>query len=373
MRIASYNLENMFLRPKAFDQGGRQGNRAVLEAYSDLIGLLEKSSYARDRQRILQLLDRLDLKDSDSSEYAELRRPRGDLLLRRRSGRVELVPKGRADWIGWVELKRDAVDEQATRNTAAVIADVDADVLAVVEAESRPALIRFNENVLEQGFAKKVSAWRYRHAMLVDGNDERGIDVGLMTKRRFPIERVRSHVDDVARGNTQIFSRDCPEFEVELPRGDPLLVLVNHFKSKGYGGQASSNAKRKVQAKRVAEIYKQRRRQGWERIVVAGDLNDTPGSRPLAPLLEETTLRNAAEHRRFQWGERRGTYGGGNQQIDYLLLSPALYKAMEAGGVNRKGIWHGSRTSNPWQMLPTLTQEIEAASDHAAIWVDLDL
>jgi endonuclease/exonuclease/phosphatase family metal-dependent hydrolase len=373
MRIASYNVENMFLRPKAFDQATGKGNREVLEAYSNLTELLEKRSYAKDRKQILKLLGKLGLRKSDSSEYAELRRPRGKLLLRRKGGRVELVPKGRGDWIGWVELKKDAVNEQATRNTAAVIADVNADVLAVVEAENRPALTRFNENVLELGFARKTRAWRYRHVMLVDGNDERGIDVGLMTKKRFPIERVRSHVDDATSRGTQIFSRDCPEFEVALPGGGSLLMLVNHFKSKGYGSPASSNAKRKRQAEQVAAIYKRRRRQGWDRIVVAGDLNDTPGSRPLKPLIEETTLKDASRHPGFDWGERRGTYGGGNQQIDYMLLSPELYKAIEAGGVNRKGIWHGPRTRNPWQMLPTLTQEIEAASDHAAIWVELNL
>jgi hypothetical protein len=36
--------------------------------------------------------------------------------------------------------------------------------------------------------------------------------------------------------------------------------MVNHLKSKGYGSPASSNARRKAQAKRVREIYDQRRR-----------------------------------------------------------------------------------------------------------------
>ena len=37
---------------------------------------------------------------------------------------------------------------------------------------------------------------RYRHVMLVDGNDLRGIDVGLLTTARRPIVNVESHVDD---------------------------------------------------------------------------------------------------------------------------------------------------------------------------------
>jgi hypothetical protein len=35
----------------------------------------------------------------------------------------------------------------------------------------------------------------YRHVMLVDGNDDRGIDVGIMTKPGFEIGDIRSHVE----------------------------------------------------------------------------------------------------------------------------------------------------------------------------------
>jgi hypothetical protein len=71
--------------------------------------------------------------------------------------------------------------------------------------------------------------------MLIDGNDDRGIDVGLLTRDQFPITRMRSHVDDLSPNGEALFSRDCPEYELVLPGGKTLLVLVNHFKSKGHG------------------------------------------------------------------------------------------------------------------------------------------
>lgn len=84
---------------------------------------------------------------------------------------VEIIATGRDTWIGWVELAKEPVDETTTRMTAKVIAEgVDADVIAVVEAEDRPSLQRFNVELLGE---------RYRHVMLVDGNDTRGIDVGI--------------------------------------------------------------------------------------------------------------------------------------------------------------------------------------------------
>ena len=40
--------------------------------------------------------------------------------------------------------------------------------------------------------------------MVIDGNDERGIDVGLVT--RFPVGTMRSHVDDFKNGSTNLQS-----------------------------------------------------------------------------------------------------------------------------------------------------------------------
>lgn len=89
----------------------------------------------------------------------------------------------------------------------------------------------------------KIGGQKYGHVMLIDGNDDRGIDVGIMTRQSLDIKSIVSHVDDTdAEG--QIFSRDCAEYEIKAPSGNSLLVLVNHFKSKGYGSQIENNAKR---------------------------------------------------------------------------------------------------------------------------------
>ena len=373
MRVASYNVENMFSRPKALDPRTKSDNKEVLEAYSRLTQLLERDSYADDRAEILELLKELGLERSDTGEYVVLRKIRGQLLKRPRSPKpVEVAAAGRADWIGWVELKKEAVDAEATKNTARVVAELEPDVLAVVEAEDRMALLRFNEYVLRPVVEEEgAGSWLFRHVMLVDGNDERGIDVGLLTKDGFPIGEIHSHVDDEQDGR-KVFSRDCPEYEIATPDGGSLLLMINHFKSKGYRSKGETpDQRRQRQATRVAEIYEQRRSEGRDRIVIAGDLNDTPDSDPLAPLVAGTDLEDAGKHAGFQWGERTGTYETGNDQIDYLLLSPDLYELFEGGGVSRKGVWHGPRVRDPWTMLPTLTDPDQAASDHAAIWVDL--
>ncbi len=374
MRLASFNVENLFRRPKALNTVGWDDGpgRQVLAAYAELEALFQRTAYGTpEKERILTLLDTLGLLRSDESEWAFLRRARGQLVRRPEVGAVEVIADGRGDWIGWLELKREAVSEVATRNTARVVADLRADVLAVIEAEDRPALDRFNRDVLPLGFAaNKKEPWDYRHVMLVDGNDDRGIDVGLLSRTSFPIERVRSHVADRDSSGKTIFSRDCAEYEIALPDEKPLLLLVNHFKSKGFGSQSSSNAKRRQQAARVAKIYKTRRQEGWERVAVAGDLNDTPTSPPLAALAQ-TDLKDISEHEKFKSDGRTGTYGTGKDKIDYLLLSPALFATVKAGGYHRAGVYRGPRVKNPWKMLDTITEPLHQASDHAAVWADL--
>jgi len=61
------------------------------------------------------------------------------------------------------------------------------------------------------------------------------------------------------------------------------------MKSKGFGSITSSNAKRKHQADRIVKIL-QSYDLTKDLVVVAGDLNDTPGSAPLKNLTAVPSL-----------------------------------------------------------------------------------
>jgi endonuclease/exonuclease/phosphatase family metal-dependent hydrolase len=369
VRIASYNVENLFDRARALDQRTWALGRPALEAYQQICELLEEPVYTDEiKAAIVVRLRRLDLLGSDSAAFARLRQNRGRLLRRPRAGGVQVVAGGRGDWIGWVELTTDRVHELAMLNTARVIEDVGADILGVVEAESRIALKRFTDAGLLAGGQP-----RYPQVMVVDGNDDRGIDVGVLATAAYPLVGQRSHVDDTdAHG--RVFSRDCPEYHFAAPGGGRLAVLVNHLKSKGYGGMAASDAIRLRQAARVAEIYRSLVDSGVVDVVVVGDLNDTPDSAPLAPLLRDTDLRDISEHPNFDDGGRPGTYGycTARNKIDYVLLSPSLWARATGGGIHRRGVW-GGRRGTLWPIYDTMTREVHAGSDHACIYADVDL
>lgn len=371
MRLAVYNVENLFDRARAMNLDSSAESRPILKRFSELNSLLAQTEYsAADKKRIAKLIVELDLEKSDTGDFVILRQNRGKLVRRpRRGGEIEIVANGRADWAGSLELIDEPISEVAMRNTARVMIDIEADVLGVVEAESRPVLSEFNKKVLPG-----LQGAPFRHAMLIDGNDVRGIDVGLVTRGGFPIGMMRSHVDDMLDEKSPIFSRDCPEFEVTAPSGARLLVMVNHFKSKGFGKKEESDARRLAQAQRVAEIVEERLAMGIENIAVMGDLNDTPDSDPLRPLLEGTSLKDVFEHPGFDNGGYPGTYGncGPENKIDYILLSPHLFDKVRAGGVFRKGMWPGARQKR-WEAYPEVARKEDAASDHAAIWADVDI
>jgi len=318
------------------------------------------------KERMASLMESLGLGQGDTGPFVILRRNRGQLLRRPKAGGIEIVAAGRADWIGSLELIPAPIREEAMRMTARVMRDVNADVLGVVEAESRPALERFNQEIVAA-----VGGQPYENVMLIDGNDTRGIDVGVCYRDTFTLDFIRTHVSENRSDGQPLFSRDCAEYRFLTPGGRVLLVMVNHFKSKGFGTPADNNARRRAQAGRVRELYDQRIAEGVDFNAVIGDLNDTPDSAPLAPLHEGTSLRDVFLHPTFADGGYPGTFGLCNaaNKIDYLLLSPQLFATVTAGGVFRKGMWPGSKPVR-WETYPELARPIDAGSDHACVFVD---
>lgn len=371
MKVASFNLENMFDRAKAMNNATWAEGKSALEAHSELNVLINQPVYDEATQRrILDLLDEQEILTKDEGPLLRIRKIRGKFVKRARDGTVTVEAAGRDDWIGWVELVTEAVEERATENTARVIATVNPDILGVIEAEDRTTLRLFNTAVMPA-----VQGAPYDHAMLIDGNDERGIDVGLLTRDPYAILSIRTNVDAVdAKG--VIFSRDCAEYEIAMLDGVPMWVLVNHLKSKGYGRQGDNDARRLRQAQRVRELVDAHLAAGHERVVVLGDLNDKPDAKTLAPLLGSgTPLHDVATLATgYDDGGRPGTHGNctAASKFDYILLSSALFARATAAGIERRGMWGGTK-GTLWPHFPEVREAKDAASDHAAVWVELDV
>src|SRR6266704_6826839 len=103
MRLASFNLENLFDRARVLnsdawvEQSGADQSRwgageTILDSYAALNSILRSPQYtAADKRKIVTLLGVLGLTKSDESQFVILRQNRGKLLRRPRSGPVEVV------------------------------------------------------------------------------------------------------------------------------------------------------------------------------------------------------------------------------------------------------------------------------------------
>lgn len=366
VKIASYNLENLFTRPSAMNTADDGDGRQALEDHAELNAIIAHPEYSiDDKQRLIALSNRYGFHQLNPPQDALvfLQKTRGQLF-RTSAGQLRVAASGRGDWAGWFELRRESVAWEATSNTGRVIQAQEPDVLVAVEVEDRPTLKRFNEQILGAQFGVA-----FAQELLFDGNDQRGIDVGLLS--RFPVSDLRTHVFDQRDGRT-IFSRDCPEYQVDLPGDRRLIVLPNHFKSKRNGNAQASQNRRRVQAEEVALIATDALKR-TPLVLIAGDLNDTPDSWPLEPLFEAGFV-DVGVHPNYldpELPDRPGTFGTGlpGDKIDYLLMSPTLLEALTDAGIERRGSFH----PNTWKPFDSVTGPASEASDHHLIWGVFDL
>ena len=198
--------------------------------------------------------------------------------------------------------------------TASAIKDTGADIIGLQEVENLDTLKSFQSQ-----FVKK-----YPFQYVIDGNDPRLIDVGVLSK--YEASFLKTHQFD-KNGTSKIFSRDCLEVEYDF-NGTPFTLFINHFKSM-LGGRAETMNRRKAQAEQVVKIIKNKfgNNPGNENFAVMGDLNDYLPSAGLQPLLGQPWLENVVKTRiantADQWTH---WYDNDNRvsQLDDILLSKKI-------------------------------------------------
>ena len=365
-RLATYNVENLFGRAKVLNFAKHEAGDEKMVKIAELQSILEKATYSKaDRDRAGRLYD--DLRSFIG--YNILRSKIGFYLFRRHDadgdGQKEtyrLQPTRRDQWQGFLTYKRDTFSDETSRQTARVIKEVNADVLCINEVESRPILDNFNADRLHQ---------LYPYNILIDcKTDPRGIDVGIYSKH--PIGTVRTNIFATDNEGKAIFSRDCLEVEVLTNQGS-LHLLANHLKSKFRDG----DDKRKAQAQKVRRILEERYDLTTQRVAVLGDLNDTPASDPLSPLMGMAGLTDVLASCVGPPADGRWTYRFKDDfnQIDYILVSEPLAAAVTGAGIERRGMppeaLDGSNASV--QPFRGITSWRNAGSDHAAVFADFNL
>lgn len=194
-------------------------------------------------------------------------------------------------WRSFMGRRILAKTPEARTRIAERLLEPEVDVWCVQEVESLVALEDFARDyrLREAGF---------KYAALVEGNDERLIDVGVLSK--LPLgaitsSRFATHPEDPGQ---RVFSRDLLQVDVlDQHGGVAISVFTTHLKSQLSRDEVERTAaatRRRRQAETVRTIL-DRRRNPLRRVVLTGDMNDSPDSVPLAAI-QGSELVNALEH-----------------------------------------------------------------------------
>jgi len=107
MKIAAFNVENLFDRPKAFNESDTTVTQSTIKAVAELNSIFEEDEYEdAQKARILELIEQLELNEREEGPLAFIRRIRGTLL-RMASGRRPRGCRRRKSRLGWVGGAKD--------------------------------------------------------------------------------------------------------------------------------------------------------------------------------------------------------------------------------------------------------------------------
>lgn len=256
--------------------------------------------------------------------------------------------------------------------TARLIADSDADIVALQEVFDQSTLDAFHdEHLAPLGTC-------YAHRVCLEGNDGRSIDVAVLS--RFPLQDVTSHaglrfldlpssVPDGIDPAARVFRRDCLAF-----RCGELSVFVCHLKA-AYSGDKRARQVRQAEAaalRLVIETYALSLSQSnW---IALGDFNahkktDEDDLKPLFDLgIVDLGARIPAQEKWTYYHPEAQAYSC----PDRIFLSHALANVMSTArpSILRQGIsrcasaYVGDRYHEVGEVRPH-------ASDHALMYVDL--
>jgi predicted extracellular nuclease len=196
-----------------------------------------------------------------------------------------------------------AVFEQRAMQIANAIRLVDADVIALQELETQPCLDALLARLPEM------------HGVLGEIATVASVDVAVIAKQ--PIERVVRHraIEPLVLpdGTQTTFSREL----LEVHAGG-VIMFAAHFKAKSNDDPPRRLAEAQV-SRRIIEATAALA--PAKLVVLAGDLNDTPGSPPLDALQSDGGLIRLADDLPLS-AQSTYYFQGSGQAIDHLLVVP---------------------------------------------------
>jgi len=284
------------------------------------------------------------------------------------------------------------------RMLASAIRDMNPDILMLSEVGGRESLENFNRLFLDGLYIPH----------LIEGNSDRGIDLGYLIKRDLPFTyELISHRDrpldflypheklsketgygDLrsAQITSHRFSRDVLELRIyDDPNDVPVLVLMQvHLKSQLDRDRIDPGGRdrRRAELEKLVEIYQEIRAKFNHRtpVIIGGDFNGVAARKDTDPefsaIYEKTDLLDCLEiaeiplEERFTFQQLHRTRPGVNRQFDYIFVPSEL-----ASRVNPKETWvyRFKDETGKTRLIPrNFDEKLSLPSDHYPVILTLN-
>lgn len=375
MKIASFNIQNIFHRHiDLLDRYNAENKARWTEEFETL--LIQSGRGQKDYERMRILSHFLGFDKEEQTLYFTIKNTMGQLRLRK--GLDREMPKASylTHWEGWAKVDSVPIDELAIMNKAKVIAEVDPDILVLLEVEDRISLVEFNRH-----FLSLKDGSPYKEIVFLGTNDPYGRGIGVLAKEGFDLESIKTHVNDSDEKNNLLFDVDLQEYRFRIRSGLSLDIHCTHFTNNDDDLEVFCN-RQKMQSEYIAKRFSERQKDISSHSVFLGTLNAPCYSSAIAPIIKDTYLKDITKHPNFLGDLDRGKdadyfrlgaykMGVNIKQRDYLMLSGGLFNAVENCGLIRKGIWHKQQPQ--WNIFGNINNEKHAASEHPLLWCQLNI
>lgn len=364
MKVASYNLQNLFYRHIDLVKSYRAKNVSAWKVEFEQLQS-KKFKIQKDLDRLSELAVLMGFHNDTGFENVHLEHIDGELFYSPLS--FDKTAKGSTfkNWAGWAKSKSIPISISALINKSKVILDADADVLIVQEIESRRALLHFNKVYL-----KGV----YDNLYFMEGNSRLAQGMGILLKKGFVLHTLNSFANDKDEKGNTLFDNDVQLYAVSSQGKKPTYLINILLGTDIEQDRLTEQIQRLVQLLKICALDS-------ENIILTGTLGLPSYNKHIIQLLEHSKLKQINRHPSFEVTLDKGsdasyyrlgayTKGVNIKQQDYLLVSSKLFKKLNSCGLNRKGIW--TRKRPKWDTYSSMDGELAMASEHPLLWAQFD-